>query len=67
MTGAHEITLLSESNIKCAVVCMIDNFANGLGPKEMSFHEYEAGSAKNRVVVEAILGELLKNRETLIA
>ncbi len=67
MTGAHEITLLSENGIKCAVICMVDNYANGLGPREMSLHEFEVGSAKNRVIVESILTELLKHREELIS
>jgi len=59
MTGAHEITLCCERGIKCAMIGVVDNFANGIGPVQLSLDEYKKGAANNLLAVEAILQNVI--------
>jgi len=60
MTCAHEATLAVELNIKYSLICMIDNFANGIDDANtLSVDDFRAGVARNLTKVEAVLGLLL--------
>ena len=59
MTCAHEATLCKEMSLPYAVVCMVDNVANGLSEREITYEEFRVGVAKNLVVMEKVLGAVL--------
>jgi 5'-methylthioadenosine phosphorylase len=61
MTAANEIILSSELGIKTAVVCMVDNYANGLVDHILTVEEFRAGVKRNEKVVEGILDALLEH------
>ena len=60
MTCAHEATLCKESGLPYAVVCMVDNVANGLSEREISYEEFRVGVANNLQVMERVLGVVLE-------
>jgi 5-methylthioadenosine/S-adenosylhomocysteine deaminase len=59
MTAAHEATACQEAGLPYAMLCVVDNFANGIGPDfDLAiFHEEQA---RNLGRVEAILEALLE-------
>eukprot|EP01116_Phalansterium_solitarium_P002058 TRINITY_DN11911_c0_g1_i1.p1 TRINITY_DN11911_c0_g1~~TRINITY_DN11911_c0_g1_i1.p1 ORF type:complete len:261 (+),score=40.14 TRINITY_DN11911_c0_g1_i1:37-783(+) len=60
MTCAHEATLAAELQLPYALVCMVDNYANGINPLvELSLEQFRAGVALNLQTVERVLGLLL--------
>ncbi len=61
MTAAHEVALLCELGMKSALICMVDNFANGIEDKQLTLEEFREGVRKNEAVVEKILGWLLEH------
>ena len=60
MTCAHEATLCKEMLLPYAVVCMVDNVANGLSEKEITYEEFRVGVANNLLVMEKVLGAVLE-------
>jgi 5'-methylthioadenosine phosphorylase len=62
MTIASECVAASELGMAYAAVCVVDNHANGVGGRELTIAEYEAGRARNRetlsAALEAVLPEL---------
>ncbi|PRP76441.1 methylthioadenosine phosphorylase [Planoprotostelium fungivorum] len=46
MTAAHEFILCSELKIEYALICMIDNVANGLATKTLTLEEVRNGSTE---------------------
>lgn len=48
MTAASECIVAGELGIPYAVVCVIDNLANGIGTAALSVAEFEAGRERNR-------------------
>lgn len=48
MTAAAECILAGELGIPYAVVCVVDNLANGVGEGPLSVAEFEAGKERNR-------------------
>ena len=59
MTVASECILASERGIPYASVCVVDNFANGIGPEMLSIDEYRAGVVAN-------LGRLIADLEAVV-
>lgn len=62
MTVAAECILARELGLRYAVVCVVDNLANGVGERELTVEEFEAGKAANRKrllpALEAVLPAL---------
>lgn len=56
MTAAAECIVANELGLDYAVVCVVDNVANGLGALALTRDEFEAGKAANRERVVADLG-----------
>eukprot|EP00735_Rhodelphis_limneticus_P001738 TRINITY_DN12413_c0_g1::TRINITY_DN12413_c0_g1_i1::g.4997::m.4997 TRINITY_DN12413_c0_g1::TRINITY_DN12413_c0_g1_i1::g.4997 ORF type:complete len:272 (+),score=16.87,sp/O28486/PNPH_ARCFU/34.15/3e-41,PNP_UDP_1/PF01048.15/2.1e-30 TRINITY_DN12413_c0_g1_i1:33-818(+) len=52
MTGAHEVVLASELGMQCVMLCSVDNYANGIGPQELTIEEFKRMVAQNQTVVE---------------
>ncbi|HXY91089.1 MAG TPA: MTAP family purine nucleoside phosphorylase [Acidimicrobiia bacterium] len=48
MTMASECIVAQELGLLYACVCIVDNLANGIGPRPLTFDEFEAGKAANR-------------------
>lgn len=64
MTGAHEATLAKELDIKYAMLCIIDNYANGLEPKnsqKLSLEHFKLLQQKNKAKVEASVKAIIEN------
>jgi Phosphorylase superfamily len=59
MTCAHEVMLCNEIKLPYAVVCMVDNVANGLAEKELSVEEFHAGVAQNQAAMDKIFQLLI--------
>ena len=59
MTCAHEATLARELGLPYAVICMVDNMANGLAAQEITYQEFKAGVARNLLVMEKVLADVL--------
>ena len=57
MTCATEMTLFQEQGIAYALICMIDNMANGI--QELSLHSFHEGVKSNLSSVESILGHVI--------
>jgi 5'-methylthioadenosine phosphorylase len=55
MTAASEAILTRELSVSYAVVCVVDNLANGLAATPLSWEEFEAGARANR---ERVVGAL---------
>jgi purine nucleoside phosphorylase len=55
MTAASEAILTRELGLSYAVVCVVDNIANGLAETPLSWEEFEAGARANR---ERVVGAL---------
>jgi len=60
MTCAHEATLCRELGLPYAVLCIIDNMANGIAGTEISYEEFHAGVKRNLATMETILGLVLQ-------
>ncbi|MCX6694960.1 MAG: MTAP family purine nucleoside phosphorylase [Candidatus Altiarchaeota archaeon] len=60
MTLASEATLACELKIPYAMLCSVDNYANGLARRELDFKEVVENSKKNTVRIEKILKKLLR-------
>ena len=62
MTVASESIIAGELGIPYAVVCVIDNLANGIADEQLSVAEFEAGKEQNRAslttAIEAVAREL---------
>jgi 5'-methylthioadenosine phosphorylase len=62
MTIASECVIAGELGLRHAVICIVDNLANGVGDGDLTVEEFQAGRAQNRerlaAAVAAILPEL---------
>lgn len=61
MTAAHEVALLCELGMKSAMICMVDNYANGIVEKPLTMAEFKEGVKKNEKVVERVLDWMLEH------
>jgi len=55
MTIASECAAATELGLAYAAVCVVDNYANGVGESELTIEELEAGRAANREALAAAL------------
>jgi 5'-methylthioadenosine phosphorylase len=60
MTAAHEVVLACELGMKSALICMVDNYANGIVEKPLTMAEFKEGVKKNEKVVERVLDWMLE-------
>jgi 5'-methylthioadenosine phosphorylase len=62
MTIASECVVAGELGLRYAAICIVDNLANGVGERELTVEEFEAGRARNREwlgdAVAAVVPEL---------
>jgi 5'-methylthioadenosine phosphorylase len=59
MTIGSECVAASELGMAYAAVCVVDNFANGIGGRALTMEEYETGRARNREALLAALAAVL--------
>jgi purine nucleoside phosphorylase len=59
MSMAHEAILARERDLNYASVCMIDNFANGIGGRRLTLDQIDGDRAANLDAVERLLAALL--------
>ena len=61
MTAAHEATLFSEVGSDYALVCMVDNYANGIDPHQvLTVEKFHQLVAQNQTKVEEIVALVLQ-------
>jgi purine nucleoside phosphorylase len=64
MTIASECVIAGELGLPYAAICIVDNLANGVGARELTVEEFQAGRARNRdrlsAAVAAIVPELAR-------
>ncbi len=48
MTVASESVIAAELGLPYAAVCIVDNLANGIGERELTVEEFQAGRERNR-------------------
>ena len=48
MTIASECVIASELGLPYAAICIVDNLANGVGERQLTVDEFEAGRERNR-------------------
>jgi len=59
MTCANELTVFQEQGIAYALICMVDNMANGI--KELTLEKFHEGVRSNQVTVDKILNLVIDN------
>lgn len=59
MTAASEATLFAERDIRYAILGLVDNFANGIGNRTLTFEEYERMRVANQARAHAIVAAIL--------
>jgi 5'-methylthioadenosine phosphorylase len=59
MTMASECVAACQLGLAYAAICVVDNLANGIGPRPLTAEEYETGVAANRERLGAELAALL--------
>eukprot|EP00742_Colponemidia_sp_Colp-10_P004187 GILJ01004466.1.p1 GENE.GILJ01004466.1~~GILJ01004466.1.p1 ORF type:complete len:676 (+),score=97.68 GILJ01004466.1:275-2029(+) len=55
MTGAHEATLAKELSIPYALICFVDNMANGIEADSLTLERFLAGVHDNKATVEKVV------------
>lgn len=60
MTIASECVISGEMGIPYAAICIVDNFANGIGDQPLTVDEFELGKAANRARLLAALDALVQ-------
>lgn len=60
MTAAHEVAACCEVGLGYAMVCMVDNYANGIGQEALTLEAFHHAQAANLVTVEKALEALLE-------
>jgi 5'-methylthioadenosine phosphorylase len=59
MTAASEATLFQERGIGYAMICTVDNWANGIGGAPLTVALFESRLARNSELVRRIMSDLL--------
>lgn len=59
MTFANEADLLLERGIELTAFCMVDNFAHGVAPGELSLESFRSLVAENQVTINRFLADLV--------
>jgi 5'-methylthioadenosine phosphorylase len=60
MTAASEATLCQERGIDYAMLCVIDNWAHGVGPTPLTLEEFQAQAKRNARLAHALLHALVR-------
>ena len=60
MTAASEATLFQERGIGYGVLCIVDNWANGVGPAPLTLEAFQKQLARSGSLARAVLAELLR-------
>lgn len=60
MTAASEATLMQERGIAYAVLCVVDNYANGIGPAPLTLEAFRAQLERNASVARTVLTEIVR-------
>ena len=61
MTASHEATLAKELNIPYALISMIDNYANSVADKPLTFEQFKQGVSENFKTVINIFNLIVDN------
>ncbi len=67
MTAASEATLLQERGIASAILCIVDNYAHGIGARPLTFEAFERQLGQNRQRVFALVRALMADGPALAA
>ena len=59
MTMPSECIVAGELGLAYACVCMVDNLANGVGERPLTYEEFEAGKRANQAAVVAALDAVI--------
>ncbi|KCV69093.1 hypothetical protein H696_04508 [Fonticula alba] len=54
MTNADEASLMKEVGVAYTCICMVDNFANGVGGAELTYQSFQAAVESNRATMETV-------------
>lgn len=65
MTGASEATVFQEVGLRYALLGIVDNYANGIGPEPLTEEGFEAQLEANRSRARAILQQIIERAEEL--
>eukprot|EP00168_Porphyra_purpurea_P000436 TRINITY_DN1047_c0_g1_i5.p1 TRINITY_DN1047_c0_g1~~TRINITY_DN1047_c0_g1_i5.p1 ORF type:complete len:285 (-),score=65.78 TRINITY_DN1047_c0_g1_i5:28-882(-) len=60
MTAANEATVCKEAALPYAAVCMVDNYANGIGGDHLTEEAFHASVERNKSVVESLVKTILE-------
>jgi len=60
MTAANEATICKEAALPYAAVCMVDNYANGIGGDKLTPEAFHASVKQNLTVVESVVQAILQ-------
>jgi len=60
MTAANEATICKEAALPYAAVCMVDNYANGVGGDKLTEEAFHASVERNKTVVESLVQAILQ-------
>jgi 5'-methylthioadenosine phosphorylase len=61
MTVASEATLACELGMEFAALCTVDNYANGLGGKVLTYEHILSTARENRARTEEIVEQIIRN------
>ncbi len=61
MTAGSEATLAKELELAYAVIAMIDNYANGIADKPLTFEQFEAGVKESFKTVKRVFDLVIEN------
>jgi 5'-methylthioadenosine phosphorylase len=59
MTAASEATLCQERGIGYAMICTVDNWANGVGAEPLTLERFQAQLARSGALAREVVGALL--------
>lgn len=59
MTIASECVIAGELGLPYAAICIVDNLANGVGQRELTVEEFQAGRARNRELLGSAVAALV--------
>lgn len=60
MTMASECVIAGELEIPYAAICSVDNYANGVGERELTLEEFDTGVAETRERLTPVLDAVVK-------
>jgi 5-methylthioadenosine/S-adenosylhomocysteine deaminase len=59
MTAAHEVSACCEVGLPYAILCCVDNYANGVGQEQLTLEAFHTAQAANLLTVEKCVQALL--------